>query len=121
MRRAEVGSIINSDIHCPHAISRLTCKAKHPFRFAIDCSGLQKGSARDHMHSIGKKTSPPQAEKQPEVVTLQSVDSKDADEALELVGLRRELHFSEEYNKKLRRKLVSLFFLLPFNDSPISS
>lgn len=121
MRRAEVASIINSDICCPHDISRLICKAKHPFRFATDCSSLQKGSDRDHMHTIDKKTSPPQDEKHPEVVTLQSVDSKDADEALELVGLRRELHFSEEYNKKLRRKLVSLFFLLPFNNSSISS
>lgn len=111
MRRAEVASTINSDICCPHAISRLIFKAKPPFRFA-NCSGLQKGGVRDHMHTIDKKTLPPQDEKHPEVVTLQSVDSKDADEALELVGLRRELHFSEEYNKKLRRKLVSLLFLL---------
>lgn len=117
MRRAEVASIINSDIRCPYAISRLIFKAKPPFPFTIDCSGLQKGSVHDHMHTIDKKPSPPQDEKHPEVVTLQSMDSKDADEALELVGLRRESHFSEEYNKKLRRKLVSPLFLLPFNNS----
>lgn len=44
--------------------------------------------------------------------TSESFDSKDADEALELVGTSRTQNFSEEYNLKLRRKLVRLFFLL---------
>lgn len=35
-----------------------------------------------------------------------SLDAKDGDEALELVGMRRTTQFSEEYNNKLRRKLV---------------
>lgn len=39
-------------------------------------------------------------------VTSESFDSKDADEALELVGTSRTQHFSEEYNLKLRRKLA---------------
>ncbi|CAL1702207.1 unnamed protein product [Somion occarium] len=38
------------------------------------------------------------------------VDSSDGDEALKLVGREREAQFSEEYNKKLRRKLD---FLIP--------
>lgn len=36
-----------------------------------------------------------------------SYDTKDGDEALQLVGEQRTAHFSEEYNFKLRRKLVS--------------
>lgn len=47
-------------------------------------------------------------EKHPDTATVVSVDSKDADEALELVGTTRTSHFTEEYNAKLRRKLVSL-------------
>lgn len=37
-----------------------------------------------------------------------SVDSREGDEALELVGIQRSAVFSEEYNLKLRRKLVCL-------------
>ncbi|KAI5124717.1 hypothetical protein M0805_005355, partial [Coniferiporia weirii] len=44
-------------------------------------------------------------EKHPEIISVESIDSKDVDEALELVGMRRSEHFSEEYNNKLRRKL----------------
>lgn len=33
-------------------------------------------------------------------------DSENGDEALELVGKERTQQFSEEYNRKLRRKLV---------------
>jgi len=40
-----------------------------------------------------------------QTTTVTSYDSKDADEALELVGTSRTQHFSEEYNLKLRRKL----------------
>jgi hypothetical protein len=36
-----------------------------------------------------------------------SLNAKDGDEALQLVGTLRSVHFSEEYNKKLRRKIVS--------------
>jgi MFS transporter, ACS family, DAL5 transporter family protein len=35
----------------------------------------------------------------------------DGDEALHLVGAERTVQFSEEYNRKLRRKLVSSSFL----------
>ena len=38
--------------------------------------------------------------------SIASVDSREADEALELVGIRRTAVFSEEYNTRLRRKLV---------------
>ena len=53
-------------------------------------------------------------EKQPDSVEVLSVDSEDADEALELVGSRRTQQFSEEYNEKLRKKLVSVCFKRPF-------
>lgn len=36
------------------------------------------------------------------------VDSSEGDEALKLVGREREAHFSEEYNAKLRAKLVRI-------------
>ena len=35
------------------------------------------------------------------------IDSVEGDEALKLVGRERTAQFSEEYNRKLRRKLVS--------------
>lgn len=35
-----------------------------------------------------------------------TVDSVDGDEALKLVGLERDAVFTEEYNQKLKRKLV---------------
>lgn len=43
-------------------------------------------------------------EKRP--VSELSYDIEDGDEALELVGTLRSAHFSEEYNLRLRRKLV---------------
>ena len=44
--------------------------------------------------------------KQVDLVSVESIDSRDVDEALNLVGMRRTAEFSEEYNRKLRRKLV---------------
>ena len=41
----------------------------------------------------------------PEVVSVD--DTLNGDEALELVGRERTAQFSEEYNRRLRRKLVS--------------
>ena len=38
--------------------------------------------------------------------TVSLVDSSDGDEALKLVGRERQVQFSEEYNRKLRNKLV---------------
>jgi len=35
-----------------------------------------------------------------------SLDLNDGDEALRLLGVERTTHFSEEYNEKLKRKLV---------------
>ena len=40
-----------------------------------------------------------------------SLDIDDADAALGLVGTKRTMQFSEEYNRKLRRKLVRVFFV----------
>jgi MFS transporter, ACS family, allantoate permease len=36
-----------------------------------------------------------------------SINLKEGDEALRLIGVERTVEFSEEYNRKLRRKLVS--------------
>lgn len=47
-----------------------------------------------------------------ETVTILSVDSKEADAALELVGTVRTAQFSEEYNNRLRRKLVCIFYAI---------
>lgn len=41
-----------------------------------------------------------------EKVGLESFDSSEVDEALHLVGVKRTVQFSEEFNLKLRRKLV---------------
>ncbi len=46
-------------------------------------------------------------EKHLETTTVSSVNLKDHDAALDLVGIQRTSQFSEEYNLKLRRKLVS--------------
>ena len=46
---------------------------------------------------------------------LDALDNvSDGDEALELVGMQRSAQFSEEYNRKLRRKLVNAPRPLPF-------
>lgn len=39
-----------------------------------------------------------------------SIDLSDGDEALRLIGIERTAQFSEEYNAKLRRKLVPFYF-----------
>lgn len=66
----------------------------------------QRESRLEDGKSLEEKSSPIH-EKRPESVEVLSVNSEDVDEALELVGSRRTQQFSEEYNKKLRRKLVS--------------
>lgn len=40
------------------------------------------------------------------------IDSFEGDEALQLVGRERTANFSEEYNKRLRRKLVNMSSLM---------
>ena len=41
-----------------------------------------------------------------DVEALSTIHSLDGDEALKLVGTERTVQFSEEYNRRLRRKLV---------------
>ena len=67
----------------------------------------QRESRLEDGKSLLEEKSSPRDEKRPESVEVLSVNSEDVDEALELVGSRRTQQFSEEYNKKLRRKLVS--------------
>lgn len=57
-----------------------------------------RGSSRDIIEDLEEK-------KGVEVDVIE-VDLRDRDEALKLVGLERTAEFSEEYYKKLRRKLV---------------
>lgn len=47
-----------------------------------------------------------------------SFDANNGDEALELVGMRRTAQFSEEYNRRLRKKLVcaSIYLYCGFTD-----
>ncbi|KAI0069067.1 MFS general substrate transporter [Artomyces pyxidatus] len=47
----------------------------------------------------------PSDEDEKRSVTESAVDSREGDEALKLVGRERQAHFSEEYNRRLRRKL----------------
>jgi ACS family allantoate permease-like MFS transporter len=54
-----------------------------------------------------EKASIDQTEVRDEKVGLDTVNSEEGDEALRLVGTVRTAQFSEEYNLKLRRKLVS--------------
>jgi ACS family allantoate permease-like MFS transporter len=49
-----------------------------------------------------------QLETYDEKLGLDTLDTSDGDAALQLVGAQATAHFSEEYNRKLRRKLVSL-------------
>ena len=46
-------------------------------------------------------------EKHVGIATVTSYEESDVDEAMMLVGAERSAVFSEEYNAKLRRKLVS--------------
>ena len=75
---------------------------------AVEQTELRQRESRleDGKSSLQEKSSPVD-EKHPESIEVLSVNSEDVDEALELVGSRRTQQFSEEYNKKLRRKLVS--------------
>lgn len=63
-----------------------------------------------------EKVSPDSEEQRPqsldEKLSTESivVDLSQADEALQLVGAERTTQFSEEYNLKLRRKLVRIIF-----------
>jgi hypothetical protein len=45
-----------------------------------------------------------------------SVNFKEGDEALRLIGFERSAQFSEEYNRKLRRKLVRIRSLRPLRN-----
>lgn len=55
-------------------------------------------------------------EKHVDTATVVSINSEDVDEALELVGTRRTVQFSEEFNNKLRRKLVRIsLYYMSFN------
>ena len=72
----------------------------------------QRESRLEGGKSLLEEKSSPIDEKRPESVEVLSVNSEDVDEALELVGSRRTQQFSEEYNNKLRRKLVSAVYQL---------
>jgi hypothetical protein len=52
-------------------------------------------------------------EDEDEKLGLYTVDTSEGDEALQLVGAERKEQFSEEYNLRLRRKLVGLSLKWP--------
>ncbi|KAI0676836.1 MFS general substrate transporter [Trametes maxima] len=60
---------------------------------------------RKSLESANEKAQPRDEEKAGYDVTVSEADSAEGDEALKLVGRERVAQFSEEYNKKLRRKL----------------
>jgi len=55
-----------------------------------------------------EKKSQTDGDDEDEKLGLYTVDTSQGDEALKLVGAERKQQFSEEYNLKLRRKLVRL-------------
>jgi hypothetical protein len=67
------------------------------------------GSIDKQYGEKGKESPSVLDEKRP--VSESSEDIRDGDEALQLVGALRSAQFSEEYNLKLRRKLVSTVVL----------
>ncbi|THH12388.1 hypothetical protein EW145_g45 [Phellinidium pouzarii] len=84
----------------------LTAISKNYCMATLDSPSHLEDSVRlETGSSTEEKISSPVNEKHPETVSVVSVDSKDVDEALELVGMRRTREFTEEYNNKLRRKL----------------
>ncbi|OBZ71805.1 Allantoate permease [Grifola frondosa] len=60
---------------------------------------------RNSVDVSAEKTDLARDEKDVFDASVSIVDSTDGDEALKLVGKEREVQFSEEYNRKLRRKL----------------
>lgn len=74
--------------------------------------GVHSGGAALERHSV-KDVS--------EKIEVKSIEVDFADEALRLVGTERTRHFSEEYNLKLRRKLVNhLVFNVMNSDSGLT-
>jgi ACS family allantoate permease-like MFS transporter len=63
--------------------------------------------AKASVYDVEKK-SQPNEELEDEKLGLYTVDSSQGDEALKLVGAERKEQFSEEYNLRLRKKLVHL-------------
>ena len=64
---------------------------------------LEKRDSDEHTRSQDEKDA-----FDPEV-SVSIADTGDEDEALKLVGRERAAQFTEEYNRKLRRKLVCMF------------
>jgi hypothetical protein len=62
-------------------------------------------SAAKNLDEVEKSS---QLETYDEKLGLDSLNTSDGDEALQLVGSQATAQFSEEYNRKLRRKLVLL-------------
>jgi MFS transporter, ACS family, allantoate permease len=55
-----------------------------------------------------EKKSQPSEDLEDEKLGLYAIDTSQGDEALKLVGAERKEQFSEEYNLRLRKKLVHL-------------
>ena len=128
-------SVISAKIEKLDASDTPTLQAHNPERYIIDHVLLQQrvvpSRTRPTLHlsmaiekrHIGEKMesnsrSSSSDEKvldeksiEEQTVSITSYDSKDVDEAMALVGAQRTSHFSEEYNLKLRKKLVGLLLV----------
>jgi ACS family allantoate permease-like MFS transporter len=65
--------------------------------------------AKAPVYDVEKKSQPSEV-LEDEKLGLYTVDTSQGDEALKLVGAERKEQFSEEYNLRLRKKLVHLPF-----------
>ena len=68
---------------------------------------LDMPSSQDKSSVKSLAKEPENDEKDAGVATMTTYEESDVDEAMMLVGAERSAVFSEEYNAKLRRKLVS--------------
>ena len=58
------------------------------------------------MAQVSERGGAPQEDEKNNPEKLSVIETYEVDEALKLVGQERTAEFSEEYNRKLRRKLV---------------
>ncbi len=69
-------------------------------------ASLQKRGSLEKRDSDEKTRSQDEKDAYDAEVSVSVADSANDDEALKLVGRERSAQFTEEYNRKLRRKLV---------------
>lgn len=88
---------------------RLSTVSDAPRTILVRTTALRMDSPQDKktVNTTNKEQGEKDDEKFVEMKIAVSYDESDMDEAMMLVGAERTTEFSEEYNAKLRRKLVS--------------